>query len=76
MLNKRDISNNNSVLKEQGKRGLADGICFCKMTLVMALDGVTSFSGWKDVTNVCKPMRLSPTIGGISSAQWRQVGRS
>ena len=37
------------------------------MTSVMALDGVTSFLRWKDVTYTCKYMRHTPTFGGISS---------
>ena len=49
--------------------------CYCKMTTVMALDSVTSFLRWKDVTYTCKYMRHNPTIGGISSVQWRNVGR-
>ena len=40
----------------------------------MALDGVTSFLRLKEVT--CKYMRHNPIIGGISSVQWRKVGRS
>ena len=31
------------VLNARGKRALADVICYCKMTSVMAFDGVTSF---------------------------------
>ena len=42
-----------------------DIICYCKMTSVMALDGVTSFSCLKDVTITCKHMLRSPTIAGI-----------
>ena len=55
---------------------LADVIYCCKMTSVMALDGVTSFLRLKDVTNTCKCMRHSPTIGRNYSVQWRKVGRS
>ena len=55
---------------------LADVICYCKMTSVVALDGVTSFLPLKVITNTCKGMRHSPTIGGISSVQWGKVGRS
>ena len=74
---KRVISNNNiTVLKVRGKRALADVNCYCKMTSVMALDGVTSFLRLKDVIDICKRMRHSLTIGGISSVQWRKVGRS
>ena len=36
----------------------------------MALNGITSFLRLKDVTNKCKRMRHSPTIGGDSSVQW------
>ena len=65
---KRVISNKNvTVLKALGKRALADINGYCKMTLVMALDKVTSFLCLNDVTNTCKCMRCSPTIGGISS---------
>ena len=46
------------------------------MMSVMALDSVTSFLRLKDVTNTCKHNTHSPTIGGISSVQWRKVGRS
>ena len=46
------------------------------MTSVKALDGVTSFLRWKDVTFTCKCMRHNSTIGGIPSVQWRKVGRS
>ena len=48
----------------------ADIICYCKMTSVIVLDGVISFSRLKDITNTCKRMRHSPTIGGNSSVQW------
>ena len=37
---------------------------------------VMSFLHLKDVTYLCKRMRHSPTIGGISSVQGRKVGRS
>ena len=47
-----------------------------KMTLFMALDGVTSFLRLEDVTITCKLMRRSLSIGGRSSVQWRKVGRS
>ena len=36
--------------------------CHCKMTSVLALDGVTWFWHLKDVTNTCKHVRNSPTI--------------
>ena len=72
---KRDISNNNSF--ESARRTSASWRHFyCKMTSVMALDGVTSFLRWKDVTHTCKYMWHNPNIGGISSVQWRKVGRS
>ena len=68
------ISNYNvTVLKVRGKHALADIICYCKMTSVMVLDGVTSYLGLKDVTNTCKRMQHRPTIGGISSVYWRKV---
>ena len=65
-----------TALKVRGRRALADVICYCKMTSVMALDGVTSFLRWKDVTYTCKYMRHNPTFGGISAVQWGKVGRS
>ena len=40
---------------------------------VMVLDGVTLFLHLKDVSNTCKRMQHSPTIGGISSVQWRKL---
>ena len=46
------------------------------MTPVVALDGVVSFLRLKDATYSCKRMRHSPTIGGISSVQWRKAGGS
>ena len=55
---------------------LADVICYWKMTSFMTLDDVTSFLRMKDVTNACKRVRRSLSIGGISSVQWRKVGRS
>ena len=45
---------------------LADVICYWKMTSFMALDGVASFLRLKDVTNTCKQMRRSLSIGGSS----------
>ena len=42
---------------------IADVNHYCRMTSVMVLDGVTSFLHAKDVTNTCKRMRHSPTIG-------------
>ena len=43
----------------------------------MALNGVTSFIRWKDVTYTCKYMRHNPTIGGtVSSAMaesWKKL---
>ena len=55
---------------------LANVICNWKMKSFMALDGVTSFLGLKDLTNTRKRMRRSLSIGGSSSVQWRKVGRS
>ena len=46
------------------------------MTSVMALDGITSFLSLNDATYSGKPMRYSPTIGGISSVQWQKIERS
>ena len=40
---------------------------------VMTLDSVISYLRLKDVTNTCKPMRHSPTIGGNYSVQWHTV---
>ena len=55
---------------------LADVICYWKMTSYIALDGITSFLHLKDVTNTCKRMRRSLSIGESSSVLWRKVGRS
>ena len=44
------------------------------MTVVMALDDVTSILPLKDVMNTCKRMQHSPTIGGISS--WQKLKTS
>ena len=54
---------------------LADVICYWKMMSFMASDGVMPFLRLKDVTNTCKRMRRSLSIGGSSSVQWRKVGR-
>ena len=58
------IKNNVTVLKGCGKPALADVSCYRKMTSFVALDGVMSFLCLKDVTNTCKLIRHSPTIGG------------
>ena len=56
---------------------IADVICYRKkMTSFMALDGVTSFLRLKDVTNECKRMRRSLSIGGSFSVLKRKVGKS
>ena len=55
---------------------LADVICYWKMMSFMVLDGETLFLHLKDVTNTCKPMQRSLSIGGSYSVQWRKVGRS
>ena len=55
---------------------IADVNCYRKMTSFMALDGVTSFLRFNDVTNTCKRMRRGLSIGGSSSVQGRKVGRS
>ena len=44
---------------------LVDVICYCKMTSFMMLYGVTPFLRLKDVTNTCKHMRCSQTIGVV-----------
>ena len=46
---------------------LADVIGNWKMTLFMALGGGTSILCLKDVTNTCKCMQCSLSIGGSSS---------
>ena len=55
---------------------LADVICYWKMTSFMTLDGVASYLSLKDVTNTCKRIRRSLSIGGSYSVQWRKVERS
>ena len=54
----------------------SERVWYLKMTSFMALDGVTSFLRLKDVTNTCKRMRSSLSIGWSSSVQWRKVGKS
>ena len=77
MLKNRVISNNIvTVLKGRGKCSLADVICYSKMMSMVAIDGVTSFLRWKHATYSCKGTQHSPTIGEISSVQWRKIGRS
>ena len=44
------------IFESSRKHAQADIICYWKMTSVMALDGVTSFSCLKDVTNTSKRM--------------------
>ena len=74
---KRVISNYNvTVFKAHGKPAQADVNCYCKMMSFLMLYSVTSFLRLKDITNTCKCMQQSPTIGRISSVQWRKVGRS
>ena len=41
----------------------------------LTLDGVTLFLSAMNVRNTCKRLRYSQTFGGISSVQWRKVGR-
>ena len=55
---------------------LADVICSWKMTSFIVLDGVTSFLHMRGVTNTCKPMQSSLSIGRSYSVQWRKVERS
>ena len=50
----------------------ADVICYWKMTLCMALDGIMSFFRLKDVTNTCKRMRRDLSIGGSSSVHGKR----
>ena len=52
-------------MKARGKDALTDVNRHGKMTSVMALDGVNSFWGLKDVSNTCKRMRNSPTVAGF-----------
>ena len=52
-------------MKAGGKSVLADIICYCKMTSVMALDGVTLLLRLIVVTNTSKRMQHSQTIGEI-----------
>ena len=58
MVKKCDLSNHS--FESAGKSGLADVICYCKITSVMALDVVTMFLRLKDVTNTSKGMQHSP----------------
>ena len=44
---------------------LADVICYWKTMSFMTLDSVTSFLHLKNVTNACKRMRHSLSIGGV-----------
>ena len=60
-------------MKGRERNALANVIT--QMTSVMALDGVTSFSRLKDVTNICKRRRLSPTIGGMAES-WKKLNAS
>ena len=55
MLIKCAISNDFvTVLEARGKSTLYDIKCYCKMTSILALGGVTSFLRLKDVTYSCK----------------------
>ena len=45
----KDHEDIETVLKARGKRGIADANRYCKMTQVVALDGVTSFFNLEDV---------------------------
>ena len=67
----RVIWNNKvTVLKARWKYALINVNRHNKMMSVMTLEDVTSFLHMKDVTNSCKRMRNSPTIGRISSVKW------
>ena len=65
-----------TVLKAYGKRALADVNCDCKTTSIVALDGVTSFLGLKDVTYSCKCMRHNPTFGGFLQYNGGKLGEA
>ena len=52
---------------------LADIICYCKLTSVMALDGVTLLLRLKDVTNTSKRMQHSQTIGEILQSNGKKL---
>ena len=52
-------------MKGRGKHALADVICCCKMTSVMALYGVASFLRLKDVTNTCNICNTFQLFEGI-----------
>ena len=69
-------TNAKKVLKVRVTCVLADVIRYWKMTSYMALDCVTSFLRWKDVTNACKRMRRSLSIGGSSSVQWGKLEKA
>ena len=63
---KRFISNDIvAVLKARGKRTLADVNCYCKMTSVVPLDGITSFLRLKDATYACKRMDTVQLLAGF-----------
>ena len=55
---------------------LADIICHWKMMLFMMLDDVKWFLRLNNVTNTCKRMGHSLSIGWSSSVQWRRDGRN
>ena len=60
MLKKCVISNQKvTVLIACGKRALAGVDCYCNMTSIVVLDGVTSFLGLKDITYSCKVQLLT-----------------
>ena len=74
MLNKHVISNDIViVLKARRKGALADVNFYCKMTSVVAVDGVTSFLRMKDVTYSCKRMLYSPTIGQYNGGKLEEA---
>ena len=52
---------------------LADVICYWKMTSFMTLDGVTLFLRLIVVTNTCKRMRRSLSIGGSSQCNGKKL---
>ena len=62
MLKNRDISNDIvTVFEARGKRALDDVIFYCKMTSIVALDGVTSLLRLKTLyiyVNVCDAVQF------------------
>ena len=76
MLKRCVISNDTvTVFKACGKHALADLNCYCKMTSVVALDGVTSFFMLKMLqihVNICDTDQL---LAGFLQCNGLKVGR-